>query len=506
MRIARSGRLGDTRARARRPPGAAHASVCTTGSTAPCAPGPRRRHSARRGTALPSSPPRARARSARPRAAPRVRRGGGAAAPAEGARAPRGRTPGLGRRAGTSRRAAARTRRTRPGRRPGDRPRPAAAGALTGARVGGSRRSAVHRRADAARGAARAAQRRGFGHRPAGVRRAERCSPPRPRPRSTSLPVGVVAPEVRAQAESLSGPIAVYEWVRNTIRPELYDGVMKGPVPDAAREQRERRRHGGTARGAAARKGDPGPLRARHRRAARLGCRCDHRNREPRSRAARPAARGDPERGGGGRGRLARHSRRARVGRGVSPVWQLPRRPARRAREGVGPARSRVQAPLAAGRLRRAAGRLRSGCRVRRVPLVRRDRDAARVLPAARGDGTRRLGNRCHVRPGSGRARRRAADPRAPPGLPALRRRRACRSGLRAARLSRARRALRARVGRRDRARRLVPDPRASRPASHARVRAGGGERRGGRAALRRALPHAALPRGGEARPPLAAA
>ena len=44
------------------------------------------------------------------------------------------------------------------------------------------------------------------------------------------LPVGVVAPEVRAQAESLSGPIAVYEWVRNTIRPELYHGVMKGPV------------------------------------------------------------------------------------------------------------------------------------------------------------------------------------------------------------------------------------------------------------------------------------
>ena len=43
-------------------------------------------------------------------------------------------------------------------------------------------------------------------------------------------PIGTIAPEVRAQAASFSGPIEAYEWVRNAIRPELYHGVMKGPA------------------------------------------------------------------------------------------------------------------------------------------------------------------------------------------------------------------------------------------------------------------------------------
>jgi RHS repeat-associated protein len=43
-------------------------------------------------------------------------------------------------------------------------------------------------------------------------------------------PIGAVPPEVRQQAETLSGPIEIYEWVRNGIRPELYHGFVKGPL------------------------------------------------------------------------------------------------------------------------------------------------------------------------------------------------------------------------------------------------------------------------------------
>ena len=42
--------------------------------------------------------------------------------------------------------------------------------------------------------------------------------------------IGGVASEIRLKAASFSGPIEAYEWVRNAIRPELYHGVMKGPV------------------------------------------------------------------------------------------------------------------------------------------------------------------------------------------------------------------------------------------------------------------------------------
>ena len=43
-------------------------------------------------------------------------------------------------------------------------------------------------------------------------------------------PIGTIAPEVRQKAASFSGPIEAYEWVRHAIRPELYHGVMKGPL------------------------------------------------------------------------------------------------------------------------------------------------------------------------------------------------------------------------------------------------------------------------------------
>ena len=43
-------------------------------------------------------------------------------------------------------------------------------------------------------------------------------------------PIGSIALELRQKAASFSGPIEAYEWVRNAIRPELYHGVMKGPL------------------------------------------------------------------------------------------------------------------------------------------------------------------------------------------------------------------------------------------------------------------------------------
>jgi RHS repeat-associated protein len=47
---------------------------------------------------------------------------------------------------------------------------------------------------------------------------------------SGDAPIGTIAPEVRQQAEAFSGPIEIYEWVRNAVRPELYHGLMKGPL------------------------------------------------------------------------------------------------------------------------------------------------------------------------------------------------------------------------------------------------------------------------------------
>jgi RHS repeat-associated protein len=43
-------------------------------------------------------------------------------------------------------------------------------------------------------------------------------------------PIGTIPPEIRQRAEAFSGPIEIYEWVRNAVRPELYHGFMKGPL------------------------------------------------------------------------------------------------------------------------------------------------------------------------------------------------------------------------------------------------------------------------------------
>jgi len=42
--------------------------------------------------------------------------------------------------------------------------------------------------------------------------------------------VGPVPQVLRDAAASLTGPVEVYEWVRNNVRPEFYHGAMKGPV------------------------------------------------------------------------------------------------------------------------------------------------------------------------------------------------------------------------------------------------------------------------------------
>jgi RHS repeat-associated protein len=47
---------------------------------------------------------------------------------------------------------------------------------------------------------------------------------------ATETPVGPVPQILREAAAALSGPVEVYEWVRNNVRPEFYHGVMKGPV------------------------------------------------------------------------------------------------------------------------------------------------------------------------------------------------------------------------------------------------------------------------------------
>ena len=55
-------------------------------------------------------------------------------------------------------------------------------------------------------------------------------------PQGLEPPIGSVPAELREAADALAGPIEVYEWVRNTIRPEFYHGRMKGPV-EAFRER-----------------------------------------------------------------------------------------------------------------------------------------------------------------------------------------------------------------------------------------------------------------------------
>ena len=43
-------------------------------------------------------------------------------------------------------------------------------------------------------------------------------------------PIDAVPETLKAAAATLDGPVAVYEWVRNAIRPDFYYGVLKGPV------------------------------------------------------------------------------------------------------------------------------------------------------------------------------------------------------------------------------------------------------------------------------------
>ncbi|MGD8895882.1 MAG: transglutaminase domain-containing protein, partial [Acidobacteriota bacterium] len=43
-------------------------------------------------------------------------------------------------------------------------------------------------------------------------------------------PIGSIPPELRQQAETLGGPVEIYEFVRNGVRPAFYHGAMKGPL------------------------------------------------------------------------------------------------------------------------------------------------------------------------------------------------------------------------------------------------------------------------------------
>ncbi|HEY2944840.1 MAG TPA: DUF6531 domain-containing protein, partial [Vicinamibacteria bacterium] len=47
---------------------------------------------------------------------------------------------------------------------------------------------------------------------------------------AAETPVGPVPQVLRDAAAALAGPVEVYEWVRNNVRPEFYHGAMKGPV------------------------------------------------------------------------------------------------------------------------------------------------------------------------------------------------------------------------------------------------------------------------------------
>src|SRR5438270_268729 len=42
--------------------------------------------------------------------------------------------------------------------------------------------------------------------------------------------IGAVPEALKTFAASLAGPVDVFEWVRNNVRPDFYYGVMKGPV------------------------------------------------------------------------------------------------------------------------------------------------------------------------------------------------------------------------------------------------------------------------------------
>jgi len=43
-------------------------------------------------------------------------------------------------------------------------------------------------------------------------------------------PIDAIPETLKTFAASLDGPVAVYEWVRNNVRPDFYFGVLKGPV------------------------------------------------------------------------------------------------------------------------------------------------------------------------------------------------------------------------------------------------------------------------------------
>ncbi|HET6900751.1 MAG TPA: transglutaminase-like domain-containing protein, partial [Vicinamibacteria bacterium] len=47
---------------------------------------------------------------------------------------------------------------------------------------------------------------------------------------SADRPIDAIPETLKAFAATLDGPVAVYEWVRNNVRPDFYYGVLKGPV------------------------------------------------------------------------------------------------------------------------------------------------------------------------------------------------------------------------------------------------------------------------------------
>ena len=179
-----------------------------------------------------------------------------------------------------------------------------------------------------------------------------RLSPPRRRwPPATSRRSARSRRRSALRAASFSGPIEAYEWVRNAIRPELYHGVMKGPVQTLLESSGNDADTAGLliallrAKGIPARyvRGTvdiPAPLAVAVTGTA-----------EPRAGSPRLPARGGARRAVERPRRHRRDPHRARVGRGVRPLRQLPWRGPRQLREGVGSPRPRPEAP----RRRRAA-------------------------------------------------------------------------------------------------------------------------------------------------------
>jgi hypothetical protein len=339
---------------------------------------------------------------------------------------------------------------------------------------------------------------------PAGRRRQRRGALAEPGPGRQSV-AGRGRPHPgsdRGRRRDLRGPARGLRERPELRGPRLLLRRPQGPGAGLARGQRQRRRHRFGPGADAPREGHPGALRARHGSRLRQDAHGDdgHGERATGRPRARPG--GHPARADHGRERCVGGEAGARVGGGLSPLHQLPRRHPRHAGQVVGPARRGLQALQdARGRQRAHGARPRSPGARGRVPDGAAHADASPVRQGPHHAAPGGSGQPADIRRAPEPAGSRHASPGSAAEHAALHRGERRRAQLRPSDPASSHAAPARHHGHRRHGPRCdAHHPRRPGPAPHAVVRALLRGRSGGRRRVRWPRANAALPRRGEGR------